>query len=179
VITPGYFRVLGIPLLRGRILSELDHTGAPDAVIVNQTFARVEWPGQDPLGQRIRIGAAFQRILTVVGMVKDTEGQNDDDIAVPEFYMSYREFPAKSMTLVVRAASPGWNASAEIRSAVASVDAAQAVSDVETMEQMMASERARPTLSSARLRHASRPSRSSLRNWDLWRDGLFRQRATP
>jgi putative ABC transport system permease protein len=142
VITPGYFRVLGIPLLRGRILSELDRTGAPDDVIVNQTFARVEWPGQDPLGQRIRIGAAFQRVLTVVGMVKDTEGQNDDDIPVPEFYMSYRQFPAKSMTLVVRAASPGWNASAEIRSAVASVDAAQAVSDVETMEQMMASERA-------------------------------------
>jgi putative ABC transport system permease protein len=145
-IAPGYFQVLGIPLLRGRMLSENDRAGAPDAAIVNQTFARAEWPGQDPLGQRIRIGATLQRFLTVVGMVQDTEGQSDDDIPVPEFYMSYQQAPAKSMTLVVRAASPGWNASAEFRRAVASVDAAQAVSDVETMEQMMASERAPYTI---------------------------------
>jgi putative ABC transport system permease protein len=142
VVTPDYFRVLGIPLLRGRIFSELDRAGAPDVALVNQTFARIEWPGQDPLGQRLRVGASFQRVVTVVGLVKDTQGQNDDDIAVPEFYMSYRQSPSKSMTIVVRAVSLAWNASTEIRRAVASADAAQAVSSVETMEQMIASERA-------------------------------------
>jgi putative ABC transport system permease protein len=142
VVTPDYFRVLGIPLLRGRILSELDRAGVPDAAIVNQAFAHIEWPGQDPLGQRIRVGATFQRVLTVVGLVQDTQGQNDQDIAVPEFFMSYRQSPPRAMSLVVRAASPAWNASAEIRRAVAAVDAAQAVSDVDTMEQIMASERA-------------------------------------
>lgn len=142
VVTPDYFRVLGIPLLRGRVFSELDRAGVPDAAIVNQTFAHIEWPGQDALGQRFRIGANLQRVLTVVGLVQDTQGQNDQDIAVPQFYMSYRQAPPRAMSLVVRASSPAWNASAQIRRAVAAVDAAQAVSDVDTMEQIMASERA-------------------------------------
>jgi putative ABC transport system permease protein len=109
---------------------------------VNQAFAHIEWPGQDPLGQRFRIGANFKRVLTVVGLVQDTLGQNDQDIAVPEFYMSYRQAPPRAMSLVVRASSPAWNASTQIRRAVAAVDAAQAVSDVDTMEQIMAAERA-------------------------------------
>ena len=142
VITPDYFRALGIRLLRGRALTEFDRAGNPDVAIVNQAFARMEWPGQEAIGRRIRVGAGFQRVLTVVGLVKDTQGQNELDVAVPEFFMSYRRSIAKSMSLVVRPASPTWNASAGFRRAVAAVDAAQAVSSLETMDQMMASQRA-------------------------------------
>jgi putative ABC transport system permease protein len=141
-VTPDYFRVLGIPLLRGRYLAPSDRSGVADVAVVNQAFARIEWPGRDPLGQHIRVGPTYQRVITVVGLVKDTQGQNERDIPRPEFYMTCRQSPARIMTLVARAAAPDWNASAAFRRAVAAADAAQAVSDVETMEQMMASERA-------------------------------------
>jgi putative ABC transport system permease protein len=141
-ITPDYFRVLGIPLLRGRSFSELDRVGAPDVAVVNQAFARTEWPGKNPLGQTIRIGPNFQRVLTVIGVVGDTLGQNETDTAVPEIYMSYLQSPPRFMTLLVRAASSSWSASAEIRRAVGAVDPAQAVSAVDTMDQIMAAQRA-------------------------------------
>ena len=70
--------------------------------------------GLDPVGQQIRIGGpAFQRLVTVVGLVKDTQGQNETDVPAPEFYLSYLQSPAAGMTLVVRAVPYGWNASAE------------------------------------------------------------------
>jgi putative ABC transport system permease protein len=142
VVTPRYFSVLGIPVLRGRGLSERDRAGSPDVVLVNQAFAKTEWPGQDPVGQKLRIGFSFQRTVTVVGMVRDTQGQNETDLPAPEFYMSFLQAPPSGMALVVRARYAAWNASAEIRRAVAAADPAQAVSEIMSMEELMTMQRA-------------------------------------
>ena len=64
VVTPSYFEVLGIPLLRGRGFSNQDQETAPGVVIVNQTMARRYWPGADPVGKRIRVKGRIREILS-------------------------------------------------------------------------------------------------------------------
>ena len=64
VVTPSYFEVLGIPLLRGRGFSNQDQEAAPGVVIVNQTMARRYWPGADPVGKRIRVKGRIREILS-------------------------------------------------------------------------------------------------------------------
>jgi predicted permease len=70
-VTPGYFRTAGIALLRGRDFTSSDRGGATIPVIVNETMARTQWPGEDPLGKRLRQGEPPQ-ILDVVGVAADT-----------------------------------------------------------------------------------------------------------
>jgi hypothetical protein len=55
-VTPEYFHLLGIPLLRGRLFTEFDIENAPRVALVNEAFARTWWPDQDPLGKRMKLG---------------------------------------------------------------------------------------------------------------------------
>src|SRR5262249_32024184 len=74
VIFPGYFRTMGISLLRGRDISEDDRLNAPGVVIVNDRLARTYWPGEDPIGKRITLDDASDKDrawLTVIGVSQD------------------------------------------------------------------------------------------------------------
>ena len=72
-VGPGYFRTLGIPLVRGREFSSTDGKDAMPVAIVNERLAQLFWPGQDPLGQALRIGSSRNRPAEVVGIVKDAK----------------------------------------------------------------------------------------------------------
>ena len=73
VVSPGFFDALKIPIVAGRALNEQDHATAPQAVVVNETFAKLAWPGQDAIGRRVKFGqqAAQGPWLTVVGVIRD------------------------------------------------------------------------------------------------------------
>jgi predicted permease len=79
-VTPNFFRVLGIPLIRGRLFTEQDHRESNLAVIINQTLARRFFSDEDPVGKRIRLGG-HQSLMTIVGVVGDTKlgGLNNPD----------------------------------------------------------------------------------------------------
>jgi predicted permease len=107
IVSPGYFETLGATLAAGRTFTDQDHADAPLVTVVNETFARDAWPGQDPLGRRIRFGGAQSKApwLMVIGVVRDLRRADDVRRAVrPEVYMCVLQNPARSQMLLVRTA---------------------------------------------------------------------------
>jgi putative ABC transport system permease protein len=137
-VTPGYFSVMGQTILRGREFSERDNRDASPVIIINQTMARRNWPNEDPVGRRIRYGAKLDRVATIVGVVVDTEGMNDPSISVPVGFLPQHQLPGRSLLLVLRTNPNKVDIAAEIEQAVLTLDKEQPVSDVRTMEDLMA-----------------------------------------
>ena len=139
-ISPNYFRVMGIPLLRGREFTDDDKAGAPGVVIVNQTFARRFFPDEDPIGRRFVYGVPDgpnPPWLTIVGVVADTRRTGFDAEVRPETYLPYSQSPDKWMYLIVRATSSPISLIGAVRGAVWAIDKDQAVFSVETMDQLL------------------------------------------
>ena len=139
-ISPNYFRVMGIPLLRGREFTDDDKAGAPGVVMINQTFARRFFPDEDPIGKRFVYGmpdGPNPPWLTIVGVVGDTRRTGFDAEIRPETYLPYSQTPDRSMYLVVRAASSPMPVIQPVRDAVWAIDKDQAVFSVETMDQLL------------------------------------------
>ncbi|HEY6972074.1 MAG TPA: ABC transporter permease [Candidatus Angelobacter sp.] len=124
VVTPEFFRVAGIPLLRGRTFSELDNSMAPRVVVVNQEFVRRNLHDQDPLGKQIALdvpGASteWSEVVGVVGNVKSYSEETRDD---PEVYETFQQRPVASMSLMLLATGDPNSLTADLRAAVKQVD---------------------------------------------------------
>jgi len=142
-VTPGYFNLLRVPLLSGRLLTEADGEKAAEVVLVSAATAGQYWPGEDPVGKRMRI-VWEQRWRTVVGVVGDVR-QFDLTGKSPEwirgaFYMPYpqsvgldRRLPT-AMTLILRTAANAPQVAGELRGLVAGVNPDLPVSEVRTLE---------------------------------------------
>jgi putative ABC transport system permease protein len=146
VVGGDFAGTLRLPLLRGRIFNQQDRKESLAVGIVNLAFAEREWPGADPIGKRVRYGSQLGREFTVVGVVQNTLGQNEDDHIVREVYLPYTQSPSRFMNLLVR--SESGNAAAVIRQAVRAVDPSQAVAQVFTMTQLMTKQRAQLVITS-------------------------------
>ncbi|HTB12470.1 MAG TPA: ABC transporter permease [Bryobacteraceae bacterium] len=104
-VTPEYFHLLGIPLLRGRLFAEFDIENAPRVAIVNEAFARTWWPDQDPLGKRIKLGQpgrAATSWTTVVGVVTDARTETLEDTNTPQVYLSCWQRTDKELAIFLR-----------------------------------------------------------------------------
>ena len=146
VVTPGYFRAMGIPILAGRDVAPSDTREAPRVALVNQTFARQQWRDADAVGKRIRVGREGGEWMTVVGVVGDIRHLGPATPPRPEFYQphSQRSFPF--MSFVVRTAVSPQRFVPSIRAAVTSLDPVQPISRVSTMEDHIARSLARPRI---------------------------------
>ncbi len=155
VVLPGYFRTMNIPILSGRDITDQDKLNAPGVVVINDWFARHHWPGQDAIGKRITLDDLkdHPEWLTVVGVVKnavrsDWTESPDDEMYLP--YTQNHDYLEKSapqfgyLTLVVRTTGDPAALTPVIRSMVASVDKNVLLSDVQTMEQVVAEATAEP-----------------------------------
>src|SRR5437588_548305 len=107
VVTPDYFKTLGIPVLRGRGFPDADRAGAPLVVVVSQSAARHYWGTDDPIGRRLWNGADLKRAVTVVGVVPDTR-YRDLREARPSIYFPLAQsfFPFAPLALAVRTSGP-------------------------------------------------------------------------
>src|SRR4029077_11150749 len=85
-VSAGYLETLGVPLIRGRNLDSRDSATAPLTVVINEAMARMRWPGEDPVGHRVRFGAPDAPWLTVVGVVGDVKHMGLDTAPFPEVY---------------------------------------------------------------------------------------------
>lgn len=106
-VTQEYFHLLGIPLLRGRVFTERDIDSAPKVVLVNEAFARAWWPGEDPLGKRIKLGRAStfwsaDLWTTVVGVVADARTESLEEGNVPQVYLSSWQTTEKDLAIFLR-----------------------------------------------------------------------------
>jgi putative ABC transport system permease protein len=142
IIDPGYFRVMRIPLLRGREFTEQD-AGAPLVAIINETMARHYWPNADPLGKRFGGGQRWYTIVGIVGDVKFTSLTKEAD---PEFYEPYRQTPQAQMVLTVRTAYDPERLVPALRQAVLQTDPTQPVSKVTTMARNVSNATGTPRL---------------------------------
>ena len=138
VVTPGYFSLIGIPLVRGRDVGPEDVVGAPLAVVISETMASRNWPGEDPLGARIRVGDIVRGPeFTVVGIVGDARYQSLETPEVrPMMYFAAAQRPQRGMTVVVRAPDPA-TAAAGLRRSVAALDPTLAPSAMQAMEDLV------------------------------------------
>ena len=144
VVTPGYFPTMGIRVVDGRDVADSDTADAMPVVLVNETFARQHWPGEPAVGRRIRLGGAAGNWFTVIGIVSDIRHLGPATPPRPEFYQPYTQRSFASMAFVVRTSGSPTALVPSIRSAVTSVDRAQPISGVSTMEEHIARALSRP-----------------------------------
>jgi putative ABC transport system permease protein len=146
IISPGYFRAMGVKLLRGRYFTNYDGRGAPKVTIISQTLARRYWPNEDPVGRRIHGGWGGGGPDTeIVGVVSDTRDIALAAAPLPQLYLPYLQFENYGyMTLAVRTSSNLLELARPIEAQVWAVDKDQPVADVMTLEGVLSKSVAEP-----------------------------------
>jgi putative ABC transport system permease protein len=136
-VGPEYFRVLRIPLIKGRVFTEQDTDGAPLVAVVNEALARAQWPGQNPIGKKIRVFWDKSPWRTVVGVTGNVRTRGPGVDFGPEIYAPYRQHPwllaPRDLMIRTLAADP-LAVVPSVRQAVHELDAQQPISDVRTMD---------------------------------------------
>jgi len=139
-VSPGYFQAMGIPFKGGRDFTEADNQkDAPCVRIVNETMARLYWPGQDPVGRQVNRACPNDAPALIVGWVADSKLRSVGSKAEPELYIPYVKLPFASflVTFVIRTSSNPTDVAAAVRRAVWDVDHDQPVIQVRTMENVI------------------------------------------
>ncbi|HYV32467.1 MAG TPA: ABC transporter permease, partial [Candidatus Binatia bacterium] len=134
--TPGYFRAMGIPVLQGRSFTEQDTTDAPLVVVVDEQVARLAWPGESPLGKRVR-GSPNSSWAEVVGVVGHIRHESLDSDQRLQIYWNYLQRARDRMALVVRAAGDSRPLANLVLGAIKSVDPDQPAYAVRTMTEVL------------------------------------------
>ncbi len=136
LISSNYFATMGIPVLSGG-LPELQDSMSNGTVVVNQTFARKYWPGEDPIGRRIRFGGPNGPWVTVGGIVGDVRQMGLGEPPREEVYISYRANASQEMSMVVRTAEDPERLGAAVTNAIRAVDPEQPVFGLMSMERLI------------------------------------------
>jgi predicted permease len=141
MVMPGYFRAMGIPLIAGRDVADSDTRTSPRVILINETLAKQQWPGEDPIGRRITLD---RETMTIVGVVGDIRHRGPSEPPQAELYQpaTQRSFPF--MAFVVRTAGDPYAMVPTIRRAVAELDPALPLANVKTMDDHLARALARP-----------------------------------
>ncbi|HEX8087320.1 MAG TPA: ABC transporter permease, partial [Blastocatellia bacterium] len=139
IISPSYFRTMGIPLLKGREFTPQDNRqDAARVVTVSDTLAKRLWPGEDPVGKRIRFGndEPFAReVVGVVGDIKRFGLEGGEDWAT---YVPYAQQPWTNMVVVARATSEPSSLAGSIKGTVRAVDKDQPIHNIKTLDEVIA-----------------------------------------
>lgn len=140
VVTPGYFRTMGIALLAGRDFTDGDTKDGPDITIVDERLARQYWPNESPIGKRVRFGPPEDNEPwhTVIGVVSAVRHQRVEEDTRQSVYLPHQKIPVTGMALVARTSSNPTDFSGAIRREVAQLDADLPVSQIATMDEVVA-----------------------------------------
>ena len=141
IATPDYLQSMSIPLRQGRAITEQDTEQAPLVALINEMMAQELWPGQNPLGKRIKFPGSEknpQPWRTIVGVVSNVKQYGLDQKAPMQIYLPYDQFPTSVMTLVVRTSTDSSSMIATVRNEIRGIDRELAVDGIATMEQLLA-----------------------------------------
>jgi putative ABC transport system permease protein len=142
-VTPGYFRAMGIRLVRGREFTEADNAAATKTVLISEAMARRFFPDEEPVGKRLVFGGG-KDLREIVGVIADVKffGLNTD--ARPTMYFPHAQSPARGMSLVVRTQDDLSTLASAIRGQVSALDRDLAVSNIMTMQTLVSQSLAEP-----------------------------------
>jgi predicted permease len=150
IVSLAYFAAMGIPIVAGRDFRESDTREAPRVMMVNETLARLQWPGEDPIGKRLRIGRNLSDPwLTVVGLVGDIRHLGPATQPRAEIYQPFTQTSFSFMAFVVRTEGDPRAIVPSLRSSLVRLDPAQPISRVSTMEDHIAKSLSRPQFMSS------------------------------
>ena len=140
-----YFRTLEIPLIKGRLFDERDTSDGPRVTIIDDRMARDLWPGEDPVGKRLRTGGSSSTtpwitVIGVVGAVKQYTLEGDSRIAM---YLADTQYPRRAMNLVLKSQTPPATLATAVRNVLKGFDPDLPIYNVRTMEQRVAESLAR------------------------------------
>jgi len=136
VVSPDYFKTLGVPLVQGRLFAESDNAETSGAALINRALARHYWNDTNPIGRRILLERA-DRWLTVIGVVGDVKEFGLDKEAGDELYLAQAQAPSPG-AILVRTSRDEMSLTRQMRRAVREVDPQTAIPNVETLEQARA-----------------------------------------
>jgi putative ABC transport system permease protein len=144
VVSPSYFRAIGLRVIEGRALSPDDREGAPLVVVINETMARTFFKGTNPIGQQILLKRAPMQpvvsvpddMFTIVGVIADEGISPFERTTQAGAYATREQHPRRNLHLVVRTLVAPTTLEEPIRKSVAAVDRDQAVTDLKTIEQL-------------------------------------------
>jgi putative ABC transport system permease protein len=137
IVGPGYFRALGIPVLRGRDFSDQDRAGAPPVLLVSQSFADRYFPGEDPVGRRIGFEWGTDGLQEIVGVVGDVRHYGLEVVPEPTIYISYLQRTESNLSLLVRSPLEPGVLLDTVRAEVAAIDPDQAVAEARTLDELV------------------------------------------
>jgi putative ABC transport system permease protein len=135
-ITPDYLKTMNIPLLRGRFFTEQDNQDSPRVVILDEQVARRAWPGEDPIGKRVRSGASspWAEVVGVVGHVRHERLETDERLQI---YWNYWQRARDRMSLVVGTSVDPHSLISPVLNAIQSIDPDQPAFAVRTMNEVI------------------------------------------
>jgi predicted permease len=143
-VVPGYFQALGMRMLQGREFSPSDGRAGSEAAIVNQSFAKQYWPGENAIGKRIHLGPKDETPwITVVGVsphIFQSTGQSRQtvDIYPPAVYIPFRQDPPVGMSILARTRVAKESVTAELRAALQDVDSDLPLFNIFTLDEIVA-----------------------------------------
>jgi putative ABC transport system permease protein len=135
VISPGYFKTMQIPIVKGRDFDDRDQPNTQRVVIVNQKMAEMLWPGESAVGKRIQIGTDSPNLWEVVGIVKTGKYRTLAEDPKPFFYYAMDQRRPSTTAMVVRASVDPRSLVGPIRSQVQAIDRRVPLSGVKTMDE--------------------------------------------
>ncbi len=175
-VDPSYFQTMGIPLLSGREFTDADNANGKRVMVINETMARQYWPRENPLGQAVTM-KDWGPPLTgeIVGVVGDVKTNGLDEAVGPMIYWPYFQFPQLFNTLVVRSEGDLFRLVPAVKAAIWAVNKNQAISKIETLEQVLSESLARRRLYMILLGVFCGCGAASCGRWNLWRGVLLRE----
>lgn len=155
VTLPRYFDTMKATLVRGRDFTDSDNMNAPGVIIINETLARKFWPRENPLGKRMSMTEGLKDVkwLTVIGVVHDIRQEDwtselDNEVYLPYLqskdYLDSDSFAVSYLTLVIRGRSDAASLAPELKSIVGSIDKEVPVSEIQTMDAVVAMVNSQP-----------------------------------
>jgi putative ABC transport system permease protein len=134
--SPNYFAALRIPLMAGRLFSDSDNGAVEQVAVISRSMADRFWPGEDPIGKRIKLGAPDSNHpwLKIVGIVGDVRQNWWNPSARPALYTAFAQSPRHAMTIVLRVDRNPASYAAPLRDAVRQMDAGLALTGINTLE---------------------------------------------
>jgi len=146
IITPGYFEAMRISMIRGRAFNAHDRAGSQLVAILNQSAARMLFPGEDAVGKRVKVEWTKNDVVEVVGVAADIRHSDVSTPPDPCLFMPNDQQPFPYTALVVRTVGDPAQLENVIREQIRMVDADQGISKIEELQQMVSDSIARPRL---------------------------------
>ncbi len=147
IVSPEYFHLLGMPLEHGRLFNDQDLEDTPAVAVINQAAARTYWPGQDPLGKRVRLRLDARDLsksgtppwTTIIGVMADARTESLADAVIPQIYRSVYQRPAKDLAIFLRGQVDPGTISTQVRTQVQSIDPTLPVFHAQTLDEVLSS----------------------------------------